>query len=311
MSTVPVHEALFWRGDSPMDMCGEVDFESLAYGLALTEHRIEARGRFDPHQRPASDDRSAPRQQPAPRQRPAPGNRIAARKRYTRAQHALIVSEAVDTLAGLEVTARRVLATHACLAAVREERLNPEDGTRGRTKYTWRTMDIEALAEALAHTSRWGRGEGPAPCAVAVDGLLEGLAGLSDEDLATLALHALLSETVPAGLGTAVAEAALGGAGLGLRVPAAWAGILRLIRRMADAAVRRDVPGAGPGGLSSFPALERRIVPLDPATAGRLWLERYRTLSPAGGGPSAGGIPPAGVIAVQDNTGDRETGDRK
>jgi len=54
--------------------------------------------------------------------------------------------------------------------------------------------------------------------------------------------------------------------------------ILRLIRRMADAAVRRDLPGAGPVGESSFPALKRRIGPMDPATAARLWLARYEAL---------------------------------
>ena len=260
MSTVRVYEALFWRGDTPLDSAGEVDFESLAHGLALTEHRIEARGRFSPHEAVSS------------------GGRFAARKRYTRAQHAVVVSEAVDSVAGLETEARRVLATHVCLSAVREERLEPGNKTSGRKKIKWQIMDLEAFAEAMAHTNRWEGGEGPVPGAAAVDGLLVRLGGLSGDDRRTLALHALLSETVPAGLGTAVTEAVLARAGLDPEVPGAWVQILRLLRRMADAAVRRDLPGAGPVGESSFPALQKRIGPMDAAAAARLWLARYKAL---------------------------------
>ena len=260
MSKVRVYEALFWRADSPVDTSGEVDFESLAHGLALTAYRIEVRGRFSPHEAVSS------------------GDRFAARKRYTRAQHAVVVSEAVDSVAVLKTAARRVLATHVCLAAVRDERLAPGSVTGGRTKLRWRTMDLEAFAEAMAHTNRWEGGEGPVPGAAAVDGLLVGLGGLSGEDRRTLALHALLSETVPAGLGTAVTEAVLARAGLDPRVPAVWVQVLRLIRRMADSTVRRDLPGAGPVGESSFPALERRIGQMDPAAAARLWLARYEAL---------------------------------
>ena len=266
MRDVRVYEALFWRGDSPLDSSGEVDFEVLAKGLALTDHRVEPRGRFDPRQRLAPDDGSAPRQ------------RFAVRKHYTRAQHAVVVSEAVDSVAGLKLGPRRVLATHVCLAAVRDERLEPGNKTSGRKKIKWQIMDLEAFAEAMAHTNRWEGGEGPVPGAAAVDGLLVRLGELSGDDRRTLALHALLSETVPAGLGTAVAEAVLARAGLDPRVPSAWVWILRLIRRMADAAVRRDLPGAGPVGESSFPALERRIGPMDPAAAARLWLARYEAL---------------------------------
>ena len=260
MSTVSVYEALFWHGESPLGTSGEVDFEALANGLALTDHRVEPRGRFDP------------------RRRLAPGNRFAVRKHYTRAQHAVVVSEAVDTIAGLETGARRVLATRLSLAAVRDEGLAPGNEISGQTKVKWQLMDLEAFAEAMAHTNWWEGGEGPVPGAAAVDGLLVRFGGLGGEDRRTLALHALLSETVPAGLGTAVTEAVLARAGLDPRVPSFWARILRLVRRMADAAVRRDVPGAGPVGESSFPALKRRIGPMDPATAARLWLARYEAL---------------------------------
>lgn len=265
MTGVPVHEALFWRGDAPVDTSGEVDFGSLAQGLALTEHRVEARGRFDPLRQRASDDPSDPR-------------RRFERKRYSRAQHAVVVSEAVDSVAGLQVESRRVLATHVCLAAVRDERLAPGSKTGGRKKMAWRTMDLEPLAEAMAHTHRWRADEEPVPGAAAVDALLEQLGGMGEDERRKLALHALLSETVPAGLGTAVAEAALSRAGLESRVPTSWVRILRLIRRMADAAVRRDIPGAGPPGRGSFPALERTIAPMDPAAAARLWLARYEAL---------------------------------
>ena len=47
---------------------------------------------------------------------------------------------------------------------------------------------------------------------------------------------------------------------------------------MADAAARRDLPGAGPVGESSFPALKRRIGPMDSGAAARLWLARYEAL---------------------------------
>ena len=272
MSTVSVYEALFWHGDSPLDTSGEVDFEALANGLALTDHRVERHGRFDARLRLAPGDPNAPRE------RLAPGNRLAVRKHYTRAQHAVVVSEAVDSVAGLETRARRVLATHLCLAAARDEGLAPGNETSGQTKVKWQLMDLEAFAEAMAHTNWWEGGEVPVPGAAAVDGLLVRFGGLGGEDRRTLALHALLSETVPAGLGTAVAEAVLARAGLDSRVPSAWVWILRLIRRMADAAVRRDLPGAGPVGESSFPALKRRIGPMDSAAAARLWLARYEAL---------------------------------
>ena len=266
MSTVSVYEALFWHGDSPLDTSGEVDFEALANGLALTDHRVERHGRFDARQRFAPSDPNAPR------------NRLAVRKHYTRAQHAVVVSEAVDTVAELETGARRVLATRLCLAAVREERLAPGNETSGQTKVKWQLMDLEAFAEAMAQTNWWEGGEGPVPGAAAVDRLLVRFGRLGGDDRRTLALHALLSETVPAGLGTAVTEAVLERAGLDPRVPSFWVWILRLIRRMADAAVRRDLPGAGPVGESSFPALKRRIGPMDSGAAARLWLARYEAL---------------------------------
>ena len=270
MSTVSVYEALFWHGESPLGTSGEVDFEALANGLALTDHRVEPRGRFDARHRLAPGDPSAPRQRLAPRQR------FAVRKHYTRAQHAVVVSEAVDTIAGLETGARRVLATHVCLAAARDERLEPGNETSGRTGVKWQIMDLEAFADGMAHTNRWEGSEGPVPGAAAVDGLLVRLGGLGKDDRRTLALHALLSETVPAGLGTAVTEAVLARAGLDPRVPSFWVWILRLIRRMADAAVRRDVSRTG-AERPAFPALKEKIEPLEPDAAARCWLERYRT----------------------------------
>ena len=247
MSVVPIYEALFWPGDSPLNGSGEVDFEALAGGLSKSSYGAGGR-----------------------------------RATYTRAQHGAILSEAVDALAALDIAARSVLAVHAWLAYAREDVLNDGDRTSGRNKTAWRTMDIEALAEALAHTCRWERGPcgrvGPMPGASAIDRLLERLAGFDEGDRRKLSLYALFSEIVPAGLGTAVSEAALGMVELAPSVPAAWVEVVRLVRRMADAAVRRDVPVAGTVDTTSFPALERRIDLLGPAAAARLWLARYESL---------------------------------
>ena len=96
MRAVPVLQALSWGGESPLLPSGEVDIEALAHGLAGSDY---------------------------------PGGRR--RQPYTRAQHALVVSEAVETLAGLRLPARRVLAMHAWLADVRDAELRDEE-TRGR-----------------------------------------------------------------------------------------------------------------------------------------------------------------------------------
>ena len=93
-----------------------------------------------------------------------------------------------------------------------------------------------------------------------------------------LSLYALLAETVLAGLGTAVAEAALKAAGLSREAPESWVHILRFVRRMADAAVRRDLQGPAFGEETAFPAVRKRIDLLEPDKAAQRWLARYRAL---------------------------------
>ena len=215
MTAVPILQVLSWGEESPLLRSGEVDIDVLARGLARAEF-------------------------PAGR-RPQP---------YTHAQHALVVSEAVDTLARLRLTERRVLAVHAWLAQIRNSELKDRQSAgSGKKNLALRTMDIEALADVLARTNRWNdpqsRSGGVAPGAVAFDECLKSLCGLDAHERRRLSLYALLAETVFAGLGTAVAEAALEAAGLAREVPEIWVRILRLVRRMAEAAVRRDLPGMG------------------------------------------------------------------
>lgn len=249
MNVVPVLQALAWGDESPLDPSGEVDVGVLARGLSRTIY--------------------------AGRRRPQP---------YTRAQHAVVVSEAVETLAGLGQTQRRRLAVHAWLSEARNADL--KDNARageGRQQVRLRTMDIEALAHMLAGRGRWdGEGAGVDRVALGASVFDESLRSLNELDAADrrrLSLYALLAETVLAGLGTTVAEAALRYAGLALEAPGAWIEILRLVRRMADAAVRRDLPGAGLDGDIAFPALERRIVAVQSGEAAGRWIARYRVLT--------------------------------
>lgn len=243
MRAVPVLQALSWGGESPLLPSGEVDIEALARGLARSEY---------------------------------PGGRR--RRPYTRAQHAVIVSEAVETLAALKLPERRVLAMHAWLAGVRNSELRDKDREgEGKKRLALRTMDLEALADVLAGTSRWQ--DGVAPVAAAFDESLKSLGGLSPDNRRRLSLYALLAETVLAGLGSAVAEAALEAAGLAREAPASWVQVLRFVRRMADAAVRRDLQGPALGEESAFPAIKKRIEPLQPGEAAKRWLARYRALT--------------------------------
>ena len=248
---VPVLQALSWGAESPLLPSGEVDVKALARGLARADY---------------------------------PGGRRP--KPYTRAQHAVIVSEAVDTLAGLGLPERRVLAMHAWLAEVRNSELRDRERPgEGKKRVALRTMDIEGLADVFARTSRWdagpSRGGGMAPGVVAFDESLKLLRDLNRDDRSRLSLYGLLAETVLAGLGMAVAEAALKSAGLAREAPEPWVEALRFVRRMADAAVRRDLPGAGSSEETAFLAVKQRIEPLRPEQAARGWLARYRALTGA------------------------------
>ena len=243
MIVVPILQALSWGEESPLRPSGEVDIEALAHGLA------------------GSDYPGGRRQQP-----------------YTRAQHALVVSEAVEMLAGLKLPQRRVLAIHACLAEVRDAELKDKKRAgEARKRLALRMIDLEALADVLAGTCRWDRSL--APVAAAFDQCLKSLGGLDAHERKRLSLYPLLSEAVLAGLGTVVAEAALEAAGLSREAPETWVQALRFARRMADAAVRRDLPGPAWGEQSPFPAVRKRIEPMAPGEAAQRWLARYRALT--------------------------------
>lgn len=249
MRTVPVLQALAWGDESPLRSSGEVDIEELARGLA--------RSNF------AGGGRARP---------------------YTRAQHAVAVSEAVEALATLDEDGRRVLAMHAWLAEVRNEELQAnERAGRAKDRVAFRTMDLEPAAKALARRGRWEaapvRVDGAAPGAAVLEASLKWLGALDAPQRRRLSLYGLLAETALAGLGTAVAEAALEAAGLAREAPVRWVEALRFARRMAGEAVRRDLPGAGPDDDRAFPALDARIERLDPGEAQKRWLLRYRALT--------------------------------
>ena len=239
-------QALFWRGASPVDSSGAVCVETLAEGLA----RAPYGGRHPT---------------------------------YSRAQHAVIVSEAVERLARLNPLGQRVLAMHAWLADVRASWLNEAEPKNGKRRAILRTVDVAALADVLAGTYRWSavpEGVADAPAgAVAMSGVLARLAGLEADDRRRLALYGLVTESAAAGLGSEAVEAALRAAGLDPCAPRAWVECLRFVRRMAAATVRRDCRTGAALDRGAFPALKERIEPLAAEPAARCWLQRYRTLA--------------------------------
>ena len=210
---------------------------------------------------------------------------------------------------------------------------NP-DGGAGERALAWpgdpqgltaADIDFEAVGHVLANTCRWG-GRTPrfyalAQHAAVVSEEIEALDGLEPEDRRELALHALLADVRAAWLGdgsagggasaraaerckregAAVDRVVREAAGLDPELPAEWAEVLRFVRRMADAALRRDLPGAGTNGTAGpvFPPLKRRIRPCGPGRAARLWLARFHAL----GGPPR----PAGAARTpSESTGNEE-----
>ena len=191
-------------------------------------------------------------------------------------------------------------------------------------------IDFEALAHVLANTCRWGGRtrlyHSVAAHAAIVSEEIEALDGLPDEDRRRLALHALIADApsawlrgapsssqraaeragrLAAGIERAVREAA----GLAPVLGDEHAELLRFVARMTAAAERRDLAEAGiplePG--AAFPPLKRRIRPMDPGRAARVWLERFRALAgPPEGAPGTG----AGEGGHADErTQGKETGD--
>ena len=190
-------------------------------------------------------------------------------------------------------------------------------------------VDFEALAHVLANTCCWsGRSRrfySVAQHAVNVSAAVGRLGRMDKAERRLLELHALLADAplawlglaVPPGLGTvagsgkaaerlrrtsvAVRRTVLQAAGLEPELPDDWAEALRFIRRMAEAALHRDLHGAGidDGGVGVmgtgplFPPLKERVRPLAPDRAAKKWLERFSELSaelrPSGTEPGGNG----------------------
>ena len=164
------------------------------------------------------------------------------------------------------------------------------------------SIDFEALAHVLANTCVWGgrsrRFHSLAARAVIASEEIAALGGLREEDRRVLALHALLADARAAWLGGAdgpapakaaerarregagIDRAVIEAAGLEPELPGEWAELLRFVRRMTAAAERRDLPGAAAqsGAGNAFPPLKRRIGPVGPGRAARLWLDRFHAL---------------------------------
>ena len=84
----------------------------------------------------------------------------------------------------------------------------------------------------------------------------------------------------PAAMASSVAEAALKAAGLAREAPESCVQVLRSIRRIAEAAVQRDLAGPGFGEQTAFPTVNKRIELLEPGEAAQLRLARFRALTP-------------------------------
>ena len=190
-------------------------------------------------------------------------------------------------------------------------------------------IDFEALAHVLANTCRFG-GRTPRYHALAAHALIaseeiEALDGLGPEDRRTLALHALLMVAPTAWLGAdagasqgavsqrtadrtgrlaaGIERAVREAAGLDPVLAGEHAELLRFIARMTLAAERRDLFEGDAGGPppqpgAAFPPLKRRIRPVGPGRAAKLWLARFRILA----------RPPDGAGAAERATGANNDG---
>ncbi len=185
-------------------------------------------------------------------------------------------------------------------------------------------IDFEALAHVLANTCRFGgrtrQYHSLAAHAVVVSEEIDALDGLETEDRRRLALHALIADApsvwlrgmppasqraversarLAAGIECAVREAA----GLDPVLAEEQAELLRFVRRMTGAAERRDLVDADAGGGTAFPPLRRRIRPVGPGRAAKLWLARFRALAapPGSAGAEAGNTQTTERIEVEDS----------
>ena len=162
-------------------------------------------------------------------------------------------------------------------------------------------IDFEALAHILANTCRRGgrmrQFHSLAAHAVVVSEEIEALDGLLPEDRRVLALHALIAGAGSAWLrgppaagqrgadrtgrlAAAIERALREAAGLDAVLGEEHAELLRFVDRMAASAETRDLlDGAEASGSAlAFPPCRRRIRPLAPERAARMWLGRLREL---------------------------------
>ena len=162
-------------------------------------------------------------------------------------------------------------------------------------------IDFEAVAHVLANTCRRGgrmrHYHSLAAHAVVVSEEIGALQGLTADDRRTLALHALLAGAASAWLRDLPAGAARGAERTGKRAAAVdcalreaagldpvlgeeHAELLRFVGRMAASAESRDLlDGTDPSdGALAFPPCRRRVRPLAPDRAARLWLGRLEDL---------------------------------
>ena len=176
-------------------------------------------------------------------------------------------------------------------------------------------VDFRALGHVLGNTCCWGgrtrRFYSLAQHALTVCAAVRDLGGLGDEDRRRLGLHALLADAWRAWLADPEGAAAsakslekharerkalqrtvLEAAGVEPELPESWAQALGLTRRMAEAALVRDLAGAGMDrgarrGGPLFPPLRERTRPLRPDKAAERWIEQFNVLNaPAPGSDS-------------------------
>ena len=178
-------------------------------------------------------------------------------------------------------------------------------------------IDFKALAHVLANTCRRGgrmrHYHSLAAHAVVVSEEIETLQGLTAEDRRTLSLHALITGAAsawlrdqPAGaargaertgrLATAVERALREAAGLDPVLGEEHAELLRFVGRMAASAEHRDLLDDADlsDGALAFPPCRRRVRPLAPERAARMWLGRLENLRR----PAAGARVSAGTDAA-------------
>ena len=198
-------------------------------------------------------------------------------------------------------------------------------------KLTAEAVDFEAIAHVLGNTCCWG-GRTPkfyslAQHAVTVCTAAQALGGLDEADGKSLALHALLADAwrswLPERAGgdgsakalekharerDAVQRTVLEAADAPAELPEAWNQALELTRRMADAALVRDLAGAGVDLRASrggplFPPLKERIRPMRPEIAARRCLDALHAAAPRAAGPRAAALQAADRRGPAQSTG--------